>query len=327
MKRLIIVMLAASVLVAPPALVASPAVAQDLPAPAAPAAALDGLRPLIGRTWRGQAVGQAGVEDVARWDWALGGHAVRVVHSVNGGAYGGETLITLDKDTGGLVFHYFTTGGFHTTGTMKPAAPGVFEIEETVHGLDGIETLRSTATLGEDGVYRTRSLKVTEAGTETFGGFDYRPDPAATPVLPWLAGAEPDLRAGALRLERRIVANPGEAGQDAAAYLKVVDTGGAGDVLLRAACACADKVEMHRIDRSGPAPAMVTDAEWAVPASGALDVRPGSPLHLMLMNFDPAKAVSGRMTLELTFRDAGTVMADFALARDSRAGWAAFGTP
>lgn len=324
MKRSIAVLLVASALIAP-ALSPTPVFAQQPPAAAAPAAAFDVLRPLIGRTWRGQAVRQAGVEDVARWDWALGGHAVRVVHAVNGGVYGGETLIFLDKDTGGLVFHYFTTGGFHTTGTMKPSPSGGLDIEETVHGVDTIETLRSTAAIGDDGVYRTRSVKVTDAGTETFGGFDYRPDPAAVVVLPWLAGAEPEARVGVLRLERRIVANPGEAGQDAAAYLKVANPGASEDRLLSVSCSCADKVELHRIDRSGPRPDMVTDAEWAVPPGEGLEVRPGSPLHLMLMNFDPAKAVGGRVTLDLLFRDAGQVSADFALASDSRAGWTAFG--
>ena len=65
--------------------------------------------------------------------------------------------------------------------------------------------------------------------------------------------------------------------------------------------------------------------EAAVPSGEGLEVRPGSQLHLMLMNFDPAKAVGGRVTLDLLFRDAGQVSADFALASDSRAGWTAFG--
>ena len=53
---------------------------------------------------------------------------------------------------------------------------------------------------------------------------------------------------------------------------------------------------------------MIDDPNWTVPGNGALDVRPGTNLHFMLINFDPAKAVDGRVALTLTFRDAGTVI-------------------
>lgn len=150
-----------------------------------------------------------------------------------------------------------------------------------------------------------------------------RQTPTGSPSVS-AAGAEPEVRAGNLRLERRIVANPGEAGQDAAAYLRVVNGGDDADQLIGVRCVCADRVELHRIDRSGPRPDMVTDPEWIVPGSGMLDVRPGDALHLMLMNFDPAKADNGRVRLELEFRRAGRVTADFGLTPDSRAGWRAF---
>ena len=129
--------------------------------------------------------------------------------------------------------------------------------------------------------------------------------------------------ASGLELSRRIVANPGEPGHDAAGYLRVSNRGKE-DRLIGVSCPCADRVELHRIDRSGPRPDMVSDAEWSVPGGGALEVRPGGNLHLMLMNFDPAKSVDGKVSLELTFRDAGKVRADFALTRDSKAAWQAF---
>lgn len=138
------------------------------------------------------------------------------------------------------------------------------------------------------------------------------------------AAAEPPAAVGGLMLERRLVADPGHAGEDSAGYLIVRNPGAAEDRLLSVTCACASRVELHRIDRSGPSPRMATDPDWAVPAAGQLEVRPGSPLHLMLINFDPARAVDGKVRLTLTFRDAGAVQADFALAPDSRAAWAAF---
>lgn len=165
---------------------AAAATAQVAPLPetATGPAAYAPFQPMIGKSWRGTGTAGAGVEDIQRWDWAVGGHAVRVVHSVNGGAYAGETLIFRDRDSGDYIFHYFTTGGFHTTGTMTPIGPGAFAIDETVHGAAGIERLRSTAALGADGVYRVRSTTERNGDWIDVGGFDYREDPSATPVMP-----------------------------------------------------------------------------------------------------------------------------------------------
>ena len=170
------------------ALVGGPraAAAQVAPVPHAGTgpAAYAPFAPMIGRSWRGTGTAGAGVEDIQRWDWAIGGHAVRVVHSVNGGAYAGETLIFRDRESGDYIFHYFTTGGFHTTGTMTPSGPGAFEIDETVHGAAGIKRLRTSAALGADGVYRVRSSTERDGQWVEAGGFDYREDPSVTPVMP-----------------------------------------------------------------------------------------------------------------------------------------------
>lgn len=314
-----------SVLTVAALLVGSPAVvwAQDLPAAPAGTAAFAPLEPLVGRTWRGAAVGQDGVEDIARWEWAVGGHAVRVTHSVNGGAYGGETLIFPDRDSGQLIFHYFTSGGFHTTGVMRPAAPGVLEIEETVHGVDAIEMLRSRAVL-EDGVYRVRTLVEREGEWVEFGGFDYREDPTARVVLPMMAGRESMANAGPLTISRRIVRGVDEAGQDVAGYLLIRNGSVSEDELTAVTCDCAETIEFHHIRRTPERVSMDADPAWVVPAGGALSVRPGSDLHLMLIGYDPAKAADGRVRMSLTFRDAGTVQTDFTLTQDSAAAWAAF---
>ena len=299
--------------------------AQDLPVGESTAHAFAPLLPLIGKTWRGAAVGQDGVEDVMHWDWAVGGRAVRVTHAVNGGVYGGETLIFPDKDSGNLIFHYFTTGGFHTSGVIRATGPGALEIDETVHGTDNIEVLKSRGTLGPDGVYRTRSLVERDGTWAEFGGFDYRLDPAARVVLPMQPGIEAPVSAGPLDLRRRIVAASGAVGEDSAGYVEIRNGSPVADELLDASCACADRVEFHRVVRT-PAGggSMLDDPSWAVPGQGVLEVRPGTSLHFMLINFDPARASDGRVSLTLTFRDAGTVEADFALTGDSRGAWAAF---
>lgn len=143
---------------------------------------------------------------------------------------------------------------------------------------------------------------------------------ATTPSL-----AEEPASAGPLDLTRRIVATSGAAGEDSAGYVRIRNGSPVADELLDASCACADRVEFHRVVRTpSGGGSMLDDPSWAVPGQGTLDVRPGTSLHFMLINFDPAKARDGRVTLTLTFRDSGTVEAEFALTGDSRAAWAAF---
>ncbi len=138
------------------------------------------------------------------------------------------------------------------------------------------------------------------------------------------AAAEDPASAGPLDLTRRIVATSGAAGEDSAGYVRIRNGSPVADELMDASCTCADTIEFHRVVRTESGGSMIDDPVWTVPGRGALDVRPGTSLHFMLINFDPAKAVDGRVVLTLTFRDAGTVQADFALTSDSRAAWAAF---
>ena len=320
MKLSVVSMAAAAGLLAG---VVAPALAQDLPA--AEAADEDPFRPLyplIGRAWRGSSVGPNTVEDVVRWEWAVGGHAVRAVHSVDNGLYGGETLIFPDRDSGHLIFHYFTSGGFHTTGQMSVTPEGVIEINETVHGIEGLERLRSTMMIADDGTYRTRGQVERDGAWVEFGGFDYRLDSRATVAGPDRAGEQAALASGSLMISRRLVANPGEPG-DVAAYLRI-DNSGATDALIGASCPCAERVELHRIDRSGERPDMVSDTRWEAGSEGRLDVRPGSDLHLMLIGFDPARAEAETVTLLLRFERAGEVAATFVLVPDSRSAWTRF---
>ncbi|HTG43029.1 MAG TPA: hypothetical protein VK633_00735, partial [Verrucomicrobiae bacterium] len=53
---------------------------------------LESLRPFIGKTWRGEfknSKPEKPTIDVAHWERALNGKAVRVLHSINDGYYGG----------------------------------------------------------------------------------------------------------------------------------------------------------------------------------------------------------------------------------------------
>jgi len=126
---------------------------------------LKALQPFLG-SWRGEfksSTPEKPVIDVSLWERALNGKAVRVLHSINDGAYGGETLITWDEKTKSIVYHYFTTAGFQTKGTMKVdgkklechevvtgEAQGTTEVKSTIELLDE-NTMHSSAKYFKNG--------------------------------------------------------------------------------------------------------------------------------------------------------------------------------
>lgn len=60
---------------------------------------LEPLRPLLDKTWKGTFVNSRPdnlTVDLARWERAMNGEAVRRIHSVNDGTYGGEGLALLE---------------------------------------------------------------------------------------------------------------------------------------------------------------------------------------------------------------------------------------
>ena len=132
--------------------------AAALAAAAAPAAELSErlapLKPLIGKTWRGafpDAKPDKPMVDVSRFEVALNGQAVRNLHSINDGEYGGETLIVWDQPKQAIVFYYFTTAGFYTTGTMRAEAGALVSHEEVKGAANGITEVRATFRVLPDG--------------------------------------------------------------------------------------------------------------------------------------------------------------------------------
>src|SRR6478672_8131434 len=82
---------------------------------------LEPLRPLLDKTWKGafkNSKPENPTVDISRWERALNGSAVRILHSINDGVYGGESLIVWDAKQQQIAYYYFTTAGFMTTGTM-----------------------------------------------------------------------------------------------------------------------------------------------------------------------------------------------------------------
>jgi hypothetical protein len=118
------------------------------------------LSPLVGKTWRGELSppGAAkAVVDVQRFELALNGRAVRSVHSVNDGEYGGETLFVWDDEKKSVVYTYFTTAGFYTTGTLQPEA-GALQFHEIVRGTtSGVREVKATSRVLPDGRLHVKS--------------------------------------------------------------------------------------------------------------------------------------------------------------------------
>jgi hypothetical protein len=130
------------------------ALAGTVPAVAEMNPKLEPLRPLLGKTWKGvfpNSTPAKPMVDISRFELVLNGQAVRCLHSINGGDYGGESLIVWDKAKDSLVYFYFTTAGFYTSGTMK-AEEGGFVAHEMVTGeADGITEVKSTSRVLPDG--------------------------------------------------------------------------------------------------------------------------------------------------------------------------------
>src|SRR5277367_4106973 len=67
------------------------------------------LQPLLGKTWKGtfkNSKPDHPVIDVAHWERALNGQAVRQVHSINSGVYGGETMFVWDEKKQAVAYYY-----------------------------------------------------------------------------------------------------------------------------------------------------------------------------------------------------------------------------
>jgi hypothetical protein len=131
---------------------------------AAPAAELNvHLRPLkglVGKTWRGtlSKPGAAKVQvDVQRWEEALNGQAVRILHSVNDGEYGGESLVVWDKQKQSLVFTYFTTADFYTAGAATVEGDALVTLEEVKGDAEGITQVKGITRLTPDGKMRVKT--------------------------------------------------------------------------------------------------------------------------------------------------------------------------
>ncbi len=121
---------------------------------------LEPFRPFLGKTWKGELKEPGKTEastDVSRWERALNGEAIRTLHSVDDGAYGGETIIIWDAAQKKLFYFYFTTAGFRTTGTFTIEGKKFIAEEEVTGSAQGVTKVRSASELRDDGTFASKS--------------------------------------------------------------------------------------------------------------------------------------------------------------------------
>lgn len=106
--------------------------------------------PFIG-TWK--AAFADGTHDVSNYEYILGGKALRIMHSINDGDYGGEALIHWNTAKEAITYRYVTTTSFYTDGTITPTEGG-FDAHEIVHGnMGGITETRAGYTMKDGEIH------------------------------------------------------------------------------------------------------------------------------------------------------------------------------
>lgn len=121
---------------------------------------LEPLRPLLEKTWKGQfkdSKPEQPTVDISHWERALNGRAVRILHSINEGIYGGESLVLWDEQKQQVSYYYFTTAGFMTMGTMRFENGKFITLEKVTGSKEGITEVRGTSELRADGSFHVRS--------------------------------------------------------------------------------------------------------------------------------------------------------------------------
>lgn len=139
---------------------------------------LEWFKPLAGKTWK--ATMPNGAVDVHRFDLILNGQVLRTIHSVNGGAYGGEAVVYWDEEKQTLASHYVTTAGFFTTATVRIEG-GAMLSHETVHGggAGGVAEVKGKTRLLPDGRLQVKTQQLRDGQWTSGVERTYVEDPTA----------------------------------------------------------------------------------------------------------------------------------------------------
>ncbi|MDX5406596.1 MAG: hypothetical protein LPK11_06095 [Chromatiaceae bacterium] len=123
---------------------------------------LEPFRPYLNQHWQGDLTQPGKAEKVidrSLWSRALNGQAIKTVHSINNGEYGGESFIFWDEKKQSLAYYYFTTAGFYTHGTMEfnVQTGEIVALENVENNQNGITQVKSFSRILPDGTLQTKS--------------------------------------------------------------------------------------------------------------------------------------------------------------------------
>lgn len=146
---------------------------------------LEVLRPFLGG-WRGEfkrSTPENPLVDTARWERALNGKAIRIIHSINDGVYGGESLLYWDKEQEKIAYTYYTTADFRTVGTLSVSGKKMMAHEKVLGDAEGAKEVRATMELREDGSMVSKAEFLKNGAWEPGHEVTYRRAPDAKPAF------------------------------------------------------------------------------------------------------------------------------------------------
>ena len=151
---------------------------------------MDHRRPmqfLTGRTWRGTfaaSTKERPLHDVLSAEQILNDKAVRLLHSINDGVYGGETLVTWDADAKNLVYVYITSAGFYSRGVITSTDDGYVASETVIGNANGTTRVEATTRRIDDGRFVVTSRYLTNDEWVPGHEVKYEAAPPAPLILP-----------------------------------------------------------------------------------------------------------------------------------------------
>jgi hypothetical protein len=144
------------------------------------------FEPFIGKTFRGEfanSTPEKPMFDVSHWERAMNGRAIRMLHSVNDGEYGGETIVMWDSEKKQLRSWYFTTAGFHTEGSFTIEGNRLISTEKVTGNENGITEVKATSELRADGNLAVKSEYLAKGAWVPGHEITYKPAPDAKVVF------------------------------------------------------------------------------------------------------------------------------------------------